>query len=163
MKTSFGIIVGLAVLFGSCAASYKATYFAGTTARTLIDEAQEQYSSMLHERIRFCDPNQNPNIWVETQKDFYNCLGPEFSIETQEKIVQALGSYTLAANAMSAVMIGCRPDDGVKIVDPKTCVKNTFTAKETRVYRAKLIQAAKDVLELFPGAERRIKRLLGAQ
>jgi len=153
--------------FCSCAGAYKNSYVVGTTVKEFVDETHQVYDTQAHKQLATCDPDRNPDSRVETQGDMDACMGPAFRLSTQDKVVQALAVYRAVAIAFTAVMLGCEPPDDIptdpEATPPKvyaaTCVKKTFTDKELRVWRSKLLEAAIEALRSFPEADEKVQKL----
>lgn len=157
----FLLVCAMAFGVSGCSGAFKATYAAGVTAKDLITGAQAEYSTQLMQRVSECDPVQNPEKQYTSIKQFDDCLGPMFSEATQIKIVKALGGYNLAASTLSAVLLGCQPNADGTPVKAATCIKRVATSKELRDSRIKLINASRELLELFPNASQHLKSLKG--
>lgn len=166
----FSILIALVFFVAGCAGTYKNTYVVGTTVKTFVEETHDVYDVQANQRLAKCDPSVNPNSSVETKGDMDECMGPAFKLDTQDKIVQALSIYRAVAIAFTAVMLGCEPpeisedpsdDDQPPKVYAATCVKRTFTDKELRAWRGKLVEAAFEALRSFPEAEDKIEKLEG--
>lgn len=153
------LVLALAVPSTGCAhGAYRTSYAAGATAKVFVEEAHGIYDEEANDALAGCVEKKDAGE-VATQKQMDECLGPAYMKATQEKIVQALALYKTAAVAFSAVMLGCEPDPEGKPVKAATCVKRTFTDAELRQWRSELVSSAFDVIELFPNAEKQVKKL----
>lgn len=153
------LVLALAAPSVGCAhGTYKTSYTIGATTKVFVEESHGIYDEEANDALAGCLEKKEAGE-VTTQKQMDECLGPFFKKDTQEKVVAALAIYKVAAVAFSAVMLGCEPDPDGKPVKAATCVKRTFTDAELRKWRSELITAAFDVIELFPEAEKQMKKL----
>lgn len=163
------LFLALAFVLSGCAhGAYKVTYTAGATTTQFVKEAHTVYDDEANARLDKCDPERNPDNGVKTQADFDECMGPAYTVEAQDKVVQALAIYNATMTLFSAVMLGCEPPpmpadptETKPKFDAATCAKRTFTDKELRAWRAKVIDAAFEALAVFPDADAKVKKLSG--
>lgn len=137
---------------------YKRAYIAGAVTKEFVTEAHGVYDERANEKLAECDPAQNPDSEVKTKKDLDACLTDAYKKSTQEKIVQALGVYKALAIAYTAVMLGCEPNEDGTQVNATTCAKKVYSDDELREWRGKLVDAAVELLELFPDAGKLVNR-----
>lgn len=149
----------LLVVIGCASSPYKRAYIAGSVTKEFVTETHSVYDERANDRLAVCDPAQNSASKVTNKREMDACMTDWYKKSTQEKVVQALGVYNTLAIGMTAVMLGCEPnEDGTK-VSAATCAKKIYSDDELREWRGKLVAAAIEVLNLFPDAKKLTNRL----
>ena len=129
---------GLCLTLGGCANARQNAYIAGKSTKELVDSAYGPWDEFVNEKIDECDEKVKPDEGG-TIEQYEACLGPA---NEHDKVVQALEIYHTAALALFVVL--SRQD-----------------AKDEDVKKAQqeLLNAAKEILLLIPGANERIEQV----
>ena len=167
MRYTVTLLTFVLLLVTSCAGKqYKRTYVAGAVTKEFVTEAHGIYDAQANKKLATCDPSANPDSKVTTKGELDACLGDAYKKSTQEKIVQALGTYNTLAIAYTAVMLGCEPNEDGSKVTAVTCIKKVYSDDDLREWRGKLVASAIELLELFPDAKaltNQLNRLVGGR
>lgn len=142
-----------ALTMTACAGGYRAAYVTGAVTKEFVTTEHARYDEQARNKLEQCDPEKNPDNGVETKADFDECMTPQYSEATQEKIVQALGVYKAAAEAASGVLLA---------VDPARGGGKKLTTEQKAELRKSVeatVAAAIEALSLFPEGEKLAKKL----
>ena len=135
------IALALSLTFASgCAGSYKASYVTGAVTKQFATESYDIYSGEFNEKLEECDPANNDS--VTTKKELDECMGKFYAKPAHEKIETAAKGYHAAAKIHTEVMIAV---DG--------------TPEERKEATKKVLEAAMELLSLFPEGEKLVKKL----
>ena len=123
-----------------CAGGYKASYVTGAVTKQFATESYDAYSEMFNEKLSECDPATNEKVNTKSQLD--ECMGEAYAKPTHEKIELAVKAYHEAAVIHTEAM---------KLVDGPADERSAATQK--------MLDAAMNLLGLFPDGEKLVKKL----
>ena len=96
------------VLLTPACSSIRPAYITAKSVKNYTDGAYDVYSSELALKEKACDPEVNKAI--KFAEDYDKCLGKGFTADDLKKIKIAVASYKIAAEAMTAALLGTQDE-----------------------------------------------------
>ncbi|KKK97546.1 hypothetical protein LCGC14_2651660 [marine sediment metagenome] len=134
-------------LSAGCASGYKISYVAGAVTKQFATESYDVYSEQFNKKLDECDPANNDTVTTKSSLD--ECMGKYYAKPAHEKIETAVKTYHEAAKIHTQSMIAVDADP-----------------EERKDATRKILDAAIDLLSLFPDGEKlvkKFKKLTGAK
>jgi len=133
-----------ATLLTGCAGAYLNTYRAAVITRDTVTETHKTlWSDPLNARADECEKDLGGEYTLE---EIDACMKP-YTLDNNDKVVKALAAYRTAAASLTAILIAAEGDpDGIDKDALKAAMADTLAA-------------AKDLIELFPEAQKWFDRL----
>lgn len=134
----------MAVVLSGCAGTYLNTYRAAAITRDTVTEAHKAlWSGPLNERADECERDLGEDYSLE---EIDACMKP-YTLDNNDKVVKALAAYRAAASTLSAILIAAEKN-------PEGLDKEAL-----RDALGQTLDAAKDLIALFPEAQQWLDRL----
>lgn len=138
MRRIQAMAVGLCLTVTGCANARQNAYIAGKSTKELVEGAYEPWDDYVNEKIDDCSEKVDPDNGG-TKAEFEACLGPA---NEHDKVVAALEIYHTAALALFVVLS-----------------REDASDDDVKAARDELLQAAKEIILLIPGANERIEQI----
>lgn len=136
------LLIGAMLVLSACAGQWKNTYVGGAAVKEFVTHTHKiAWSDPLNERANKCETDAA----VASVKEYDACLSP---YDRNDEVLKALKVYEIAAHSLTAALLATAPE-GVGAIEREVLREE---------YR-KLLRAARELIALFPEAEKYAKQL----